>query len=137
MAAVVVGAFLPPGWPDGVVWLLRIAGAALAILGGVLAVTAGRALGRSLTPFPRPATGGALVEDGPFRLVRHPIYGGGILFFVGIGLATSVSALVAALVLGVWWELKSLVEERLLAERYPEYPEYARRVPRRVLPWLW
>jgi protein-S-isoprenylcysteine O-methyltransferase Ste14 len=108
----------------------------LAVAGVAFAVWAGRALGRSLTPFPRPVPAG-LVTTGPFRLVRHPIYTGGLGLFLGYALFTSVAALVLALGLAVLWAAKLRVEERLLAEVYDGYAAYRRRVRWRLVPLVY
>ena len=120
---------LPPRWPD---WL-RVVGI-LFILAGVGGVVwASRTLGGSFTPYPRPLEEGVLVEAGPYRLVRHPIYGAGLLFLFGYGLLTSVVATAALPAIAVLWWLKSSVEERHLAERFPHYADYRSRVRRRML----
>lgn len=134
---VAIAAGFVGGWPDGVDRPLDWAGAVLAILGANLVYLAARRLGRSLTPFPRPRSGGELVTEGPFRLARHPIYGGGILFFLGWGLFSTPLAAAAALALAVLWDRKARFEERLLAARYPDYADYRRRTPRRLLPFLY
>ena len=113
-------------------------------LGGLIFVVAGaawfalglRALGWNLTVFPRPKPQGVLVEHGVYRYARHPIYGGGLLMFVGFGLISSVPALAATTLLAYIWIRKSQAEERLLAERFPAYAEYRERVRGRFLPWL-
>ncbi len=128
MAMVLVLGALPPVWPT---WL-RLAGLPL-ILGGLgLAVWAGWTLGPALTPYPRPSDEAKLVERGPYGAVRHPIYVAGLLLFLGYGLLASVPATVAASVLAVLWHLKAGVEERHLAERFPGYADYRRRVRRGI-----
>ena len=102
----------------------------------MFAVWAARTLGSNLTPFPQPRAGGELVEHGPFRYARHPIYAGGILFFTGLALATSFAALVPTAVLALLWLGKSRNEEHRLAERFPAYAEYRKRVRGRFLPRL-
>jgi protein-S-isoprenylcysteine O-methyltransferase Ste14 len=111
-------------------------GLVLTAAGLALAGSAYRAMGRSFTAFPRPLPESALVTSGPFRLVRHPTYGGGLLLFAGLSIAVGSAGLIGTAVLAVVWWRKTAVEERLLAERYPEYPAYRERVPRRFLPWL-
>ena len=128
MAVIVALGAVPPRWPG---WV-QLLGVALMLAGAAFAVVAGRTLGSSLTPYPRPRPEGELVQDGPFRLVRHPIYAGGLGFFIGYGLLTSVAATVGALALGVLWWFKAGLEERFLAERFPAYAEYRRRVRRRL-----
>ncbi len=105
--------------------------------GAVVVATAGRALGSGFTPFPRPADGAELVETGPFSVVRHPVYSGGILFFAGISLALSPWALVGTAVLAVLWALKARVEERFLVARYPAYAEYCTRTRYRLVPFVY
>ena len=134
----VVGAtwLLPPAWPDAVRTPLRFVGLVLAALGAVLLVWASHTLGNALTPFPQPRQGATLVERGPYRLARHPIYGAGLLFFGGVSLARSIPSLVLTAALAVLWWRKSLAEERRLEAAYPEYPAYRARTPRRFLPYL-
>jgi protein-S-isoprenylcysteine O-methyltransferase Ste14 len=126
-----------PGWPDSARWWLRGAGALVAICGGVVVTSAARLLGSSLTPFPRPAEGAALVEQGSYRVVRHPIYSGGLLFVAGVSLALSWWALAGTAVLAVVWGLKARVEERFLEERYPAYADYRARTRYRLVPYVY
>ena len=105
--------------------------------GALVLVLAGRALGSGFTPFPKPAEGGELVEDGPYAFVRHPVYSGGLLVAVGISLALSPWAFVATFILAVVWALKANVEERFLRERYPAYADYCSRTRRRLVPFVY
>jgi protein-S-isoprenylcysteine O-methyltransferase Ste14 len=132
--AVVAAGWLLPARPDSP--LLHALGIALAVLGLLLFGWAYRTLGRSFTPFPVPRADGQLVDSGPFRLVRHPIYGGGLLLFAGISLSLGLLGLVGTAALAVVWWKKSELEEQLLAARFPGYADYRRRVRRRFLPWL-
>ena len=116
---------------------LSVAAAVLGIGGALLAVWASHSLGRGFTPFPRPPAGGALVERGPYRVVRHPVYAGGLLFFLGYALHSSPWALVATAGLAVLWALKARVEEQYLRERYPDYDAYANRVRFRLAPFVY
>ena len=100
------------------------------------AVWAFATLGRSLTPFPEPRREGTLVETGPFALVRHPVYGGGLAFFAGLSLAVGPGGLAPTAALGLLWVAKSREEERRLAARFPGYDAYRSRVRRRFVPGL-
>jgi len=71
-----------------------------------------------------------------YRYARHPIYGGGLLLFVGIGLISSWPALAATALLAFIWIRKSREEERRLEQRFPDYAAYKDRVRGRFLPWL-
>jgi protein-S-isoprenylcysteine O-methyltransferase Ste14 len=128
MALILVLGFLPGDWPG---WF-RVAGLVALGIGVAGFVWSVRALGPSLTPHPRPPEGAVLVERGPYRLVRHPIYLAGALLFLGAAVAASIPATAAALLLPVLWHFKAGVEERHLAQRFPAYADYAERVPRGV-----
>lgn len=114
-------------------WLglaMMLAGAALAA-GGVLR------LGGNLTALPYPKEGSRLVEQGPYAIVRNPIYSG--LIFGAFGLALWLNAWLTlgfAALLTILFDLKLRREERWLCERYPEYAAYQRRV-RKLVPWVW
>jgi protein-S-isoprenylcysteine O-methyltransferase Ste14 len=137
LATILVVGLVAPGWPDAARWWLKGAGVLLVFAGAFVIVQAARALGSGLTPFPKPAEEGQLVDDGPYAVVRHPVYTGGILFAAGISLALSPWALVPAAVLAVVWALKARVEERFLAERYPGYAEYCARTRYRLVPYVY
>ncbi len=134
--AVVLGlGVAPPDWPRGAHLPLLVIGTALAAAGAGVAVWASVLLGRGFTPYPRPAPVSQLVVTGPYRVVRHPVYAGGLLFFAGYSASTGPLALAGTVALGVVWALKSRVEERYLRERYPEYDAYTDRVPFRLVPY--
>ncbi|MGI9646933.1 MAG: methyltransferase family protein [Acidimicrobiia bacterium] len=136
-------------WFAAIVWLGRLEmlplsfpgreglGAGLMVTALTLGLSASLLLGRSLTPFPKPVTTGAMVERGPYRIVRHPIYTAVILGMVGIALrAGDWIALSLALGLLPFFYAKSAFEERHLAAQYPAYEDYRRRVPRGLIPGL-
>jgi protein-S-isoprenylcysteine O-methyltransferase Ste14 len=83
-----------------------------------------------------PREGGEFVTEGPYRLARHPIYGGGMLFFLGWALFSAPPALIGVAALTAVWVGKSRLEERLLSERYPAYDAYRRETPRRFVPFV-
>jgi protein-S-isoprenylcysteine O-methyltransferase Ste14 len=94
-------------------------------------------IGRHLTPYPAPMDGTVLVATGPYRLVRHPIYGGLIIAALGLALmALNPWALMFALVFVLFFMAKTGFEEDLLMERFRGYGEYRALVPRRLIPWL-
>jgi protein-S-isoprenylcysteine O-methyltransferase Ste14 len=137
MPAVIAVGLVAEGWPGDVAGVLKALGAVLAFGGGALIFLAARTLGSSLTPYPRPVAHGHVTEAGPYRFVRHPIYSGGVLFFVGYGLAFSPWALALALLLAVVWGLKAIVEERFLGAQYPGYREYTARTRYRLVPFVY
>jgi protein-S-isoprenylcysteine O-methyltransferase Ste14 len=111
---------------------LAVIAAGIALIGGGIV-----ALRRQLTAYPRPVDDGRLIEDGAFALVRHPMYGGGVLFAIGWGLfMASVPTLLCGIVLALFFDLKSRREEAWLSELFPTYAEYSRRTPR-LIPWTY
>jgi len=119
------------------VWLLLVVGP-LTMLVGAASVAAGfLELGRSLTPMPRPRVHARLVATGVYGTVRHPIYGGLMLWAIGWAAFTARPlALVAALLLAAWLDAKARREEAWLVERYPGYEAYRART-RRFLPGIY
>ncbi len=80
----------------------------------------------------------AVVEAGAYRVIRHPLYAGGVLYAVGLclwlqsWLAVFASVVPLAALLG-----RIAIEEPLLRERLPGYQAYAARVRYRILPGVW
>jgi protein-S-isoprenylcysteine O-methyltransferase Ste14 len=78
-----------------------------------------------------------VISTGPYAIVRHPMYVGGTLLFVGTALALgSYWGLVALLGMmpALIWRL--LDEERLLKTNLPGYIEYCRKVRWRLVPGI-
>ena len=79
-----------------------------------------------------------VITGGPYRIVRHPMYAGALLMFVG-----------TPLLLGSWWGLlfvpvgaigigiRVVGEERMLHQELTGYDDYARLVRFRMVPGLW
>lgn len=108
-------------------------------LGGLILFGAGvgffiagvAALGRNLTPLPQPRPDGGFVRHGIYARVRHPLYSSVTLISLGWALLwQSWPALLTALALIPFFSAKARREEQWLSQRFPEYPDYARRVPR-------
>ncbi len=96
------------------------------------------ALGRELTPYPQPREGARLVAHGPYRWVRHPIYGAIICALAGTAILAGSwwSAAVSGVVAG-FFRAKAEFEERALMIGVPGYGEFRKRVRRRMVPFLW
>jgi protein-S-isoprenylcysteine O-methyltransferase Ste14 len=95
------------------------------------------ALGVNLSPLPRPTADVSLVESGPYRFARHPMYSG--LLLIAFGWALVVRGrltLVWVAVLFLVLDFKSRREERWLGQRLPRYADYRRRV-RRFIPFVY
>jgi protein-S-isoprenylcysteine O-methyltransferase Ste14 len=110
-------------------------GVVLAVTGLLATVGAQLAMGASWRVGVDPEERTRLVTDGPFAVVRNPIYAGVIPFFAGIALLVpSIVTIAGAILIVVALELQTrLVEEpHLLRSHGREYADYAARVGRFV-----
>lgn len=124
-------AALPPGDVFG--WVSLVAGVAILGAAGWIVYRGLDDLGSNLTAFPAPRPGAELVETGIYSRVRHPIYAGVIGVAVGWAfLVVSLPALVVALLLAAWLDLKSRREEVWFVAHHPGYDPYRRRTARFV-----
>jgi protein-S-isoprenylcysteine O-methyltransferase Ste14 len=94
-------------------------------------------LGRNWSSVVLVKVGHELVQTGPCRLVRHPIYSGFILMFAAIVLLVGRVAGILAFGLFVYsFVLKFRREERLMLKQFPTaYPEYVRKT-KRLVPYI-
>ncbi len=116
-------------WPDAqaLFWI----GAAMTLSGFLFTVWARVHLGRNWSGIVTVKDEHELVTSGPYRLVRHPIYTGLLLAFLGSALALGEWRGVLALVIAwaaLWRKLR--IEERWMRERFGDaYDRYAEDVP--------
>lgn len=99
----------------------ELTGLVLVLVGAGLAVWSRLVLARNWSVTIELKVDHELVERGPYRLVRHPIYTGLLLMFLGtalvLGTAQAFGAFALFLVIHGW---KIQAEEALLAERFPQ-----------------
>lgn len=127
--------------PDGLDFLNRplvpftlpvlLLGDALTIAGVALAIWARRTLGRNWSGLVIQKTGHELIENGPFRYVRHPIYSGFLLALIGTTLLVDEwrGVLATAITWLAFWR-KYRLEESFMIELFGErYLDFRRRVP--------
>ena len=78
-----------------------------------------------------------LVSTGAYAYMRHPIYTGGLFFYLAFALRAYTSRNVLLFALGLLWfiPIKSLVEESFLRQD-PEYAAYMRKVRARWIPFV-
>jgi protein-S-isoprenylcysteine O-methyltransferase Ste14 len=82
--------------------------------------------------------GHKVIDNGPYAIVRHPMYATAIPFFVGTALALgSYWALAPTAVTSVVLIVRTMLEDRMLQNELAGYKEYASRVRYRLLPWVW
>jgi protein-S-isoprenylcysteine O-methyltransferase Ste14 len=82
--------------------------------------------------------GQTVITTGPYAHVRHPMYGGALLYFVGTSLLLgSWWGLVAVLVLAALLAIRIAIEEKALRAGLQGYDDYAVRVRYRLVPLIW
>jgi len=124
------------GWssmPDAI----AILGAILHMIGwlGILAVFRANTYAAATIQV---EAGQKVISTGPYATVRHPMYATALLMILGIPIA-----------LGSWWGLLVFVallpalawrlidEERVLLRDLDGYDDYRRKVPYRLIPYVW
>ena len=110
---------------------LRLLGAAISILGVGLSLWAIVTLGRHYDLVLEVHAGHELVRSGPFAWVRHPVYTGLAVHFIGACLATGNVLLTVGTLLVTFpaFYARARAEERLLREQFgAEYERYAEEV---------
>ncbi len=135
--------FGPRSWEGGELWpppldqIAVIIGLLLLAVGILLFAEGLVSLGRNLTPVPHPKEDATLVQTGAYKIVRHPIYGGGILLAFGWALFVhGWLTLLYAIVLFAFLDVKSRREEQWLEEKFSNYKEYRKRV-RKLIPFVY
>lgn len=117
--------------------LVTTIGLALTLAGMALFVAGRQSLGRNWSQTVSAKQDHELVESGPYRFVRHPMYSGGIIATLGSVLVAGgafVFLLVFLVPLFLW---RVVAEDRLMAQQFPtEYPGYTRRT-KALVPFLW
>jgi protein-S-isoprenylcysteine O-methyltransferase Ste14 len=125
------------GWSPAVPVYISILANALAALGILIYFFVVRE-NRYAAAAVKVVEGQTVVSSGPYAIVRHPMYAGAILVFLG-----------APFALGSWWGLlfvpifiagfawRLLNEEKFLCEKLPGYTEYMHQVRYRLVPYVW
>jgi protein-S-isoprenylcysteine O-methyltransferase Ste14 len=102
---------------------------------GLWALTANRPGNFNIRPQPR--EGGRLIEQGPYRWIRHPMYSALLLAGLGVAwLAGSAIAWTALAALAVVLLLKARIEEAAMSRAHAGYVAYRQRT-KRFVPGLW
>ncbi len=127
------GTFLAIFWPVGIFlipmyayhwpplpdfpysWVVQVWGVAFGVFGGVLFSRASRTLGKQMTPVIELRRGHQLIQTGPYRFVRHPVYTAIVLIALGQALLfLSLPAAVLTVLLAGLANYRARLEEALL-----------------------
>jgi protein-S-isoprenylcysteine O-methyltransferase Ste14 len=122
-------------WPAGI-WPFWI-GAAVTVGGLLFAVWARRHLGSNWSRSVTIKQGHELITTGPYALVRHPIYTGILIGFLGTAIALSqVRGFIAfAMVFLVFWAKFRMEEEWMRSQFGETYATYVRQTAA-LVPYL-
>ena len=126
---------LPSIWTH---WnIVQTAGLVLFVAGFGLRLMAIRRLGRFYSHKVRRAEGHQIIDEGPYRLVRHPAYLGVIAAHIGFAIVflNPLAALAVVLLVVPAFVWRIHVEEPVLMQ-IPGYADYARNHAR-LVPGLW
>lgn len=79
-----------------------------------------------------------VIDTGAYRIVRHPMYSGSIIYMLGMGLwLESYAAVLLAILPIAAGVARILFEERFLRQKLEGYDDYTRRIRYRLVPFLW
>lgn len=123
----------PLSWP----WSLA---GALLLLGSTVPIAGAMVANRNLETTVRIQTerGHQVATEGPYRVVRHPMYAASLLQLPAIALVLgSAWALLPAAAACASLVVRTALEDRTLRQRLPGYQEYAQRTRYRLVPGLW
>lgn len=82
--------------------------------------------------------GHTVCTTGPYKYVRHPMYGGVILIMLCYPFSLgSLYALIPAVIIVILFFIRTALEDKTLKEELAGYKEYAQKVRYRLLPGLW
>jgi protein-S-isoprenylcysteine O-methyltransferase Ste14 len=115
-------------------WWVRAIGIAILVAMTAFALWARGALGTMWSSITAVKEGHQLRTDGPYAIVRHPIYTGILGMLLGTAVIGGLGRWLVLVVVGVVvFEAKLHSEERLLSRTFgEEYDRYRRRVPQLV-----
>jgi protein-S-isoprenylcysteine O-methyltransferase Ste14 len=125
-------------WSQVPVWL-QVVGA-LTLVGSFALIYLTFRKNAYLTPTVRiqKERGQTVVSTGPYQYVRHPMYTGFLLFFVGTALllGSELGLLLSLVLIGLFGR-RAVLEEHLLREDLPGYDAYMAKVNYRFIPHVW
>jgi protein-S-isoprenylcysteine O-methyltransferase Ste14 len=82
--------------------------------------------------------GQKVIQDGPYKMVRHPGYLGGVILYAFLPLLlNSLLGLVGSLILIIAFFIRTYLEDITLQKELEGYVEYTKKVGKRLIPFIW
>lgn len=79
-----------------------------------------------------------VINTGPYRIIRHPGYAGGLLGYIFIPLLLdSTWAFIPAMLLAIIMVIRTALEDKTLQTELHGYKEYAQKTRYRLFPGIW
>ena len=129
------GVYIRFGWTTNLTWLLQIGALALVVAGGLL-VTWAMATNQyfSATVRIQAERNQHVVNQGPYKYLRHPGYTGAIVSMVMTPLALrSLVALLPGILVAFGYIVRTHLEDRVLQNEFDGYEEYTHKVRYRLI----
>lgn len=116
---------------------LSIFGILLTVVGDAILIWARQSLGKNWSQTVAAKKDHELITSGPYALIRHPMYTGGLVAGIGSAITAGGAFVFLALLLGAFFLWRTGAEDKLMAEQFPnEFPAYRMRT-KRLIPFLW
>jgi protein-S-isoprenylcysteine O-methyltransferase Ste14 len=116
---------------------IAVVGLLIFALGIVFFVAARQELGRNWSQTVSAKENQELVTRGPYALVRHPMYFGGLVACLGAAMVVGgafVFMLITLLPIFIW---RVGAEDKLMTHQFPtQYPAYIQHT-KALIPWVW
>jgi protein-S-isoprenylcysteine O-methyltransferase Ste14 len=125
--------------PPWLAWTLTALTLAIGAFSAIFVNAAARQLGKQWSLAARIVENHNLIQDGPYRIVRNPIYTGmfGMLIATGLTVSPLLPLIIASAVFLLGTYIRVRIEERLLRQTFgSQFDAYKHRVPA-VIPGLW
>lgn len=114
--------------------IFSLTASVLLLAGFVLIFWAVLAMRKSkLRILPQPAMTAVLITSGPYRFIRHPMYTALITGALGlIIMCPSIWRILTLVILTITLFVKLTLEEKMLAEKFPQYRAYQKKTYRLI-----
>ena len=124
--------FIGSIWIDNNIWIKLFSGTtflycgiAITSLAMILFFIAGINLGDNYTPCYDSYIPEDIIQNGVYKLIRHPIYTSNLLLIIGVFIACgSALILINFCILFIYYLMAALSEEKALLNHFPQYKKY-------------